>query len=171
MNYYGPLELRKDGKGTGLWHYTCSNKRTGTYAVGYCSPWDNCPECAKGLAPWGWVRNEDGTPKLDENQKPIKCGKCEGRGLVAKEDPCPGHPSKEEACDHYKQYQLDRLKIRGPKEQQWPKEKCCVDGCEEVATMLADIPGDMHHFELCPAHANRETVEKMYRVGESWSSY
>lgn len=42
MNYYQARELKgPDGKGTGKWHYTVSNKRTGTMPVGYCA--DGCP--------------------------------------------------------------------------------------------------------------------------------
>ncbi len=37
MNYYGATEIRKDGKGSGLYHYTCNNKRAGIRAVGYCA--------------------------------------------------------------------------------------------------------------------------------------
>lgn len=40
MILYKPLELQREGKGTGLWHYTCSEGeegRTRTYAVGYCA--------------------------------------------------------------------------------------------------------------------------------------
>lgn len=40
MNYYGPLELMKDGVGSGLWHYTRTHNDI-TIAVGYCA--ENCP--------------------------------------------------------------------------------------------------------------------------------
>lgn len=40
MNYYQASEIQKDGKGTGKFRYTKHNKRTGTYAVGYCA--DDC---------------------------------------------------------------------------------------------------------------------------------
>lgn len=42
MNYYEPRQMiDKEGKETGLYHYTRQNRRTGTFPVGYCA--DNCP--------------------------------------------------------------------------------------------------------------------------------
>lgn len=40
MNYYQPRELLKDGKPTGLWHYTCRNDDR-VWPVGYCA--QDCP--------------------------------------------------------------------------------------------------------------------------------
>ena len=37
MNYYQARELEKDGKPSGLWHFTVHNRRSGTYALGYCA--------------------------------------------------------------------------------------------------------------------------------------
>ena len=42
MNHYLAREIHgPDGEGTGLYRYTSSNRRTGTFAVGYCR--DGCP--------------------------------------------------------------------------------------------------------------------------------
>lgn len=35
MNYYQPREIRRDGEGTGRWHYTCQNDGR-IWPVGYC---------------------------------------------------------------------------------------------------------------------------------------
>lgn len=40
MNYYRPRQLFKDGKPTGLWHYTCYNNDE-VSLVGYCAK--DCP--------------------------------------------------------------------------------------------------------------------------------
>jgi hypothetical protein len=41
VNYYDARELKDaDGNGTGRWHYTCANRRIGTWAVGYCRDHD-----------------------------------------------------------------------------------------------------------------------------------
>lgn len=43
MNYYEPRQVNpeSDSPDAGKWRYTCSNRRTGTYAVGYCA--EGCP--------------------------------------------------------------------------------------------------------------------------------
>ena len=125
MNHDTAREVQKDGKGTGLWHYTTSNDRGGTHAIGNCSPWDSC---GCGEQPHGWP--------ADPN-----CPKCNGTGLVPKVNPCPGHATPEAACEHQKQYVLDRVTFSGPKLREWPKHKCAVPTCNEEATMLAIVEG------------------------------
>jgi hypothetical protein len=39
VNYYQAQELAKDGKPSGIWHYTCQNDRR-IWPVGYCA--DGC---------------------------------------------------------------------------------------------------------------------------------
>jgi hypothetical protein len=44
MSWWQARELRRDGQGTGLWHYTCAEGSGGdgrVFAVGFCS--ENCP--------------------------------------------------------------------------------------------------------------------------------
>lgn len=151
MNYYAARELKKDGIHSGLWHYTCMNDGN-VWAVGYCSPWESCPNC------------KDAYPAESG------CELCKGNGLVKSTNPCYGHATANEACQHYKSYLLDRLRIDGPKVEEWPKDKCAVDDCASEAKYFSTIPGDYHHYELCEMHANKETVSGLFNVGESWSS-
>ena len=123
MNYYQARELLKDGKGTGLWHYTCMND-SAVWPVG---------NCANG---------------------------------------CPGHATPEEACEHQRQYLMDKAVYRGPKQEPWPKHKCALETCNSEATHLIDIPGTMRHWDVCAEHANRDALASlMPSVGESISSY
>lgn len=171
MNYYQAREIKRDGKGSGLYHYTVENDGY-VMAVGYCSPWENCPDCKSDsrFDAGGYLRDEDGSFKKDEKGQVIKCSTCNGSGLVQKKDPCPGHATEEEACEHYKQYQLDKMVIHGPKKEQWPKEKCEVENCDSEATYLANFLG-CHVHQVCEKHANRESISSLFRVGQSWSSY
>lgn len=72
---------------------------------------------------------------------------------------CPGHPTPEEAREHYRQFVLDGMRVRGPKPaDSWPKDKCAVEGCPAEATHLLDAPGHRCH-EVCESHANRAAME------------
>lgn len=170
MNYYQAREIQKDGKGTGLFHYTVMNDGY-VMAIGYCSPWEACKDCTAHdrYDIGGYLRNEDGSFVKNENGDPVKCKTCNGTGLVKKENPCPGHATEEEACEHYREYLLDRMVIRGPKTSEWPKEKCEIDGCNEEATYLATLTS-FTCYQLCEKHANRTYVSQLFRVGESISS-
>lgn len=79
-----------------------------------------------------------------------------------------GHDTVEEACECYKRYQLDNhLDLDG--QMQGQKRKCAVEGCEEWTQGIVTIEG-WQRFVLCDEHRTRETVEKLYSVGETWSS-
>jgi hypothetical protein len=144
MNYYQARELQKDGKGIGLWHYTCMNDHR-IWAVGHCSSWEVCPDCKETHAPG--VRHD-----------PPHCARCKDEGILKKENPCPGHKTPEEAEEHYRQYLIDSAEIRGPKKEEWPKEKCDVKGCNEEAKYLGIVTGRMMDKQLCEKHANKETM-------------
>ena len=83
---------------------------------------------------------------------------------------CPGHDTAEQACEHQKEH-LFAIATFGSKQNEWPKHKCGVEGCNAEATHQAQIPGDMRFFELCEQHANKESLAKLIEVGESISSY
>lgn len=157
MNYYAARELKSaDGGATGLYHYTVMNDGH-VRPVGYCSPWEQCPDC-----------KDAGFATVEQRN----CRTCSGSGLVKRANPCRGHPTPEGAAEHFKQYLLDQAEFRGPKSQQWPKHKCEVDGCEQEATHLGFIPGRMFDHEFCAAHANRDELSKLIgAIGEIASSY
>lgn len=136
MEWYQAREVQKDGQGTGKWHYTCSSG-SGTYAVGYCSPWELCVEC-----------NGD------------TCDKCKGRGIVRKENPCPGHDTPDEANEHYAQYVIDKATFEG-ESSRWDSCAVCGD-----PTKHAGISQAHYHYPLCETHLNREGFEQAYRKRE-----
>lgn len=76
-----------------------------------------------------------------------------------------GHATEKEACECFKQYQLDHhLRFSKQLNQQ---HKCKI--CEEYTEGLAYV-GEYECFSLCEKHQNRESVEQIYQVGESWQS-
>lgn len=89
-------------------------------------------------------------------------------GLCAEN--CPGHATKEGACEHYKQYQMARLRFQRHIGE-WPKHKCEAPDCNSEGSNLADMPGSMRCWILCDQHANAETVGSLFSVGKSASSY
>lgn len=79
-----------------------------------------------------------------------------------------GHATPEDACACYKRYLLDnRLDLnRRMAAQQRP---CQAAGCTRFTSGLASV--DMMVFVLCDEHRTRETVDKLFAVGETWSSW
>jgi hypothetical protein len=49
------------------------------------------------------------------------------------------------------------------------QRKCEADGCGAWTQGMARVGGHVS-FVLCDEHRNRENVEKLYSVGESWTS-
>lgn len=161
MNHYAAREIQKDGKGTGLYHYTCENNGA-IYPVGYCSKYVSCPTCGPANG-FGQVHNK-------ETGEWILCATCNGKGSVDAEHPCPGHSTKEEACKHYRDYEIDHARRLGPKESKWPKNKCDYPGCNDEATYSYIMAGFGDSF-FCEKHANKESLQLVHPdVGEIWSS-
>ncbi len=124
MNYYGPREITRDDKPTGLFHYTCRNDGR-IWPIGPCA------------------------------------------------DGCPGHKTAEEACEHYREFLLAGI-VLCKIEQEWPKDKCDVDGCNEAATHYGysrNEPGAWERGRFCDVHATAEEMAKKIEVGECTSSY
>jgi hypothetical protein len=150
MNYDCPRQRETDKR----WDYTSSNRRTGTYPVGYCG---------------GWWLDEKFDPQrfiwMDEEQYNHE---------VAKHIPfrekyhTNGHATKEEAYECYKTYMLD-LYLDFDKVDTDHQNKCKV--CGEWTQKGAWIRGGhMHEWDLCDKHLNRETVEQLFDIGDSWHS-
>lgn len=148
MRHYAPKEILKNGRGTGLYHFCCSSGDD-IYPVGYCSPWKSCPVC-----------NSNGHFPL------ASCNMCGGKGLIKVENPCPGHPTKAEACLHYRQYLLDQATYDGKQDDQ---SRCEI--CGEWTCRVAQIPGHIIWHTLCIEHCNRKGLSRVLRdVHESWAS-
>lgn len=142
MRYYAASQV----KSSGLWHYTCRRKDD-VYPVGYCSIYETCPDC-KGMGYGGTCQNEN----------------CK-YGVVPKVNPCPGHATPEEACEHYREYVLDKARYTHSEDTQ---QKCEI--CSEWTTGHALIDGYHMHI-LCDKHANKESLEKVYPlIHESYES-
>jgi len=146
MNYYAAREIIRGGHGIGLYHYTVENGG-GIFPVGYCSSYRTCPTC-NGQAMAG-----------------MPCGACE-RGAI-KVDPCPGHPTKEEAEEHYRQYELDGASFDGMDES--AQHKCAI--CQVWTQRYATFSSKPYY--LCDEHRNRAALDTLTqgRVGEAVSSW
>lgn len=84
---------------------------------------------------------------------------------------CQGHDTAEEACEHYRQYLLDRLRFLDDVENAPSLHRCDAPGCGAYTSGGVDVRGSLR-FTLCAAHRNRETVALLYRkVGQIMSSF
>ena len=83
---------------------------------------------------------------------------------------CLGHDTKEEAVSHYTQYQLDKTIHFSKSNLNCPKP-CMV--CKEPTVKFAEIGSGIGQFYiLCEKHFNREELEKLHKVPETFiSSY
>jgi hypothetical protein len=94
-----------------------------------------------------------------------------GQPVALCERGCKGHASPGEAREHYREYLISTIHFTGPKQNEWPKHKCKIDGCNHEATYLAKTLGNMpRNYEICKDHANAESVSTLIRVGEWCSS-
>lgn len=164
MNYYDARAIAdtEDARrlGTvGKWHYTSANRRTGTHAVGYCSDWNDCPDCE---APRGFGDKD--------------CKTCDGKGIVRKTDEelsSHAHDTPEEARACFRRYLLD-----GSDEESYAD----WSGCEaEVDGEKCDVPTKKglttrqplgHGYPLCDEHRTKGQLERLAPgVGTITASY
>lgn len=91
---------------------------------------------------------------------------------------CSGHATEDEACEHYRQYCLDRARFYGPAEIQpdqnartRTEQRCAV--CDAWTMYFAQYGiGQLDHTPLCEQHLNRDSLEQVApKVGISISSY
>lgn len=162
MNYYQPLEISdKDGNPTGKFHYT---KRNGEhiYPVGYCN---------FRMKDLGEIIEKDGFKFIKTEsgiEIPIRQEEINIHKAVEHKYHKEGHDTPEEACECYKEYLLDKHMNLGHK-MMGTKKTCENEGCEEMTDNMAIVGG--RSFILCDKHRNRETIEKMFEVGNAISSY
>jgi hypothetical protein len=141
MNYLKPRQRASDKR----WDYTQMNDGR-VWPIGYCAGFrEYTPEQRKAF-----LMNDNWYAKYEANRAKYH------------ED---GHATSEEACECYKQHELDESLHFDVDSHS--KQKCEV--CEEWTEKRAMV-GGYRHFVLCEKHANREEVEKLYTVGESWES-
>jgi hypothetical protein len=125
------------------WFYT-----TNGFPTGNCSPYDVCKDC-------------DGRCTYRSD---IECNFCCNKGLVNKSSPCLGHDTAEEACEHQRQYEIDKVRYSTDKHTQ---RKCQI--CESWTQNLAWL--DYNVYYLCENHCNRDSLEKIVKpFNECWFS-
>lgn len=124
----------------GLWHYTCASNHD-IYPIGYCSLFKTCSKCEG---------KSDG------------CGGDCKYGVVKNESPCPGHKTGEEACEHYREYLLDKAHTLTCEHSML----CKICGAETKVLMACDES----YYALCIEHCNREGLNALLEVYESWGS-
>lgn len=135
---------RSDGK----WDYTCGNR-----ATGYC---------------------HDYMPMVEQLAKYMSKQQLDNFEANKDKYHSCGHDSKQEACNCYKQYNLDHyLTFTDDKPKSdvstyvYTQYKCEI--CGDWTNGHADV-GYYVRFNLCASHRSREFVERLYSVNESWES-
>lgn len=136
-----------DGPYAGKWHYTVMNDGV-IWAEGYCSRYRECPDCR-------------GRSMFSPNPADA-CPTCENHGVIEVE-PCPGHDTPEEACEHMTQYLLEnRLRLDG----QYADTQYHCEVCQAWTDRFAEVDG--HPYTLCDEHRTREIVTGLFgTVGSS----
>lgn len=126
----------KQRTGDGRWDYTRNN-----YPAGYCRKYQ----------------------EFDTKLVPISEAEQEEYRATAHKHHTDGHATSEEACDCYKEWQLDhQLSLDRTMSNQ--QQKCKV--CGEWTQKFAEVGNQV--IILCEEHNNREEVAKIYEA-PSWS--
>lgn len=156
MNYYAPRQVdpKSDRPDAGKWRYTVMNDGR-VHEVGLCSPWELCPTCG-----------EEPPYRMKD------CATCGGKGLVEKAEPCPGHDTADEACEHYRQGMLDKINFLFATLTD-TRHRCDAGACNEFTANITVVgPHYDLTYHLCETHRTREAVEALVpRVGNIVSSY
>lgn len=151
MNYYEPLQ-RQDTK---RWDYTQSRDGR-TWPIGYCRGWREESE-------------DELVARLGDHMGRRAYEAQERRRAERERYHEDGHETRAEACDCYKQFVLDHYVNYEFGTSENTQHKCEFEGCEEWTQRAVMINHFTHH--LCDAHANRESLEKLYSVDTSFGSY
>jgi hypothetical protein len=138
MNYYKARQRESDQR----WDYTCSNKRTGCYPVGYCHEWRD------------WSENLKNSKEYEKYLQ------------FKHKHHSDGHATAEESEGCYKEYLIDHRLNLDMKFNNMQR-KCEV--CQSYTESFAEIDGIS--IVLCNEHRSLEEVKKRFQVHESWSSY
>lgn len=168
MNYYEPTELTdKEGKGIGKYHYTRFNdNQKVTHPVGYCG---------RSILATAKIVEEDDTLflvndsgfKIPTSQENID----KHKKFKDKHHHPEGHNTPEEACECYKEYQMDNnlsfVKVELGNAD--THRKCEVERCNIMTASYAMI-NSIQRWDICIGHLNKEEVEKLYKVVNSFGS-
>jgi hypothetical protein len=145
----------------GRWFYACRNPQKGTFPVGYCAGWhyDQWIEEASTILP----------PDVDDHAHAKLIGLAQELLPFKAKFHDDGHATEQEANECYRQFQLDTgLAFSRPVSGEL--HACEVRGCQNCTTNSASLHDAIcTTWYLCDDHLNRETVEKLYNMTESWS--
>ena len=139
MNYFTAKQRLSDM----LWDYTMNN-----IPIGYCQ---------KYIDPDSYNENIRKFMSKSEVQR-IR--------LFKEKYHTHGHPTKEEACNCYKEYILDHALSLNRKDESCQR-KC--QKCKQWTNLIAGV-GAYNIWFLCEQHQTREIVSELYEVWESWES-
>lgn len=156
MNYYAARQREKDKR----WDFTVMNDKR-IRPVGYCRPYE---PLSSSLMPQQVVEQHNSE-----------------YGRFQKKYHDDGHATAEEACNCYREYELDnhlrfgKISLDEAKSKRQALEYCeAIAGhgiCGEVTASAAWIAGSISsRWNLCWQHLNRESVDGLFSVGEIWSS-
>lgn len=142
MNYDQPRQIdpKADRPDAGKWRWTTRNDNN-VRPDGYCAPWEMCPE-------------NHGIELIGSG---FECSTCNGRGIVDKADPCPGHDTAEEAAEHYRQYRIDRAEFVSVRDADARMLHRCKM-CDKHTASYMHIPGEIHTEFVCDDHHNRDSL-------------
>lgn len=148
MIYYN-ARLRLDGK----WDYTYKHDDA-ILPAGYCVPYE-------------WI-----DPYRTDKPHLVYMSDQEKQNIRANREKYhdTGHDTKEEACNCYKNYLLDNRTeyIIDPEQiTEVHMYQCAV--CKKLTSGYVTVEG-YHRFVLCKEHNNRQSMEILFSVGESWQS-
>ena len=107
--------------------------------IGHCSATTTCMACDGD----GYI--EGGNP----------CGACEVTGVVRKSNPCLGHPTPEEAVQHFREFLVDKSWVSEVDDARKAKQ-CSVDGCQRKGIHVRDSGFQDTDFPYCAEHCTRE---------------
>jgi hypothetical protein len=86
-------------------------------------------------------------------------------------DGCPGHPTAEEACEHMREYLIDRATFSWLNRISGTAVPCEVCGTPTTTFSVVKGLGMPDLRSLCDAHFNREGLDQVLGTpGEVWSS-
>jgi hypothetical protein len=163
MNFHKPRERLVDGKPSGVWDYTNYNdNQKAFWREGYCAGWPSWadrpfdPEKDSIFA--GFFRDQAGKDAyVAEHLAPFRAKYHDN-----------GHANAEECCACKKEYDLDHtLRFHDDRPDADTQHKCEV--CGTFTSGQGWIGGYFTKW-LCQAHRNRESIAKLYTVGESFGS-
>lgn len=163
MNFHQPRERLVDGKPSGVWDYTNYNDSQRVFwREGYCAGWpawaDRPFDPEKDNIFMGMFRDQAGKEAyVAKHLTPFRHKYHDN-----------GHANAEECCACKKEYDLDHtLRFHDDRPDADTQHKCEV--CGTFTSGQAWVGGYFTKW-LCKDHRNRETVAKLYTVGESFGS-